>query len=131
VITVILGILAVIGVPLFVVIAVGALWGYHESGIDLQAIAIEIFGVAEMPILSAIPLFTFAGYLISEGGAPGRLVRISQTLLGWMPGGLALISLAGCAIFTAFTGDLRQSRAAVRTVIAADSLRCRGQGFDR
>jgi len=104
VITVILGILAVIGVPLFVVIAVGALWGYHESGIDLQAIAIEIFGVAEMPILSAIPLFTFAGYLISEGGAPGRLVRISQKLLGWMPGGLALISLAGCAIFTAFTG---------------------------
>jgi tripartite ATP-independent transporter DctM subunit len=104
VITAVLGILAVIGVPLFVVIAIGALWGYHQSGIDLQAIAIEIFGIAEMPILSAIPLFTFAGYLLSEGGAPGRLVRISQTLFGWMPGGLALIALAACAVFTAFTG---------------------------
>ena len=103
-ITAVLGILAVIGVPLFVVIAIGALWGYHQSGIDLQAIAIEIFGIAEMPILSAIPLFTFAGYLLSEGGAPGRLVRISQTLFGWMPGGLALIALAACAVFTAFTG---------------------------
>ena len=103
-ITAVLGLLAVIGVPLFVVIAIGALWGYHQSEIDLQAIAIEIFGIAEMPILSAIPLFTFAGYLLSEGGAPGRLVRISQTLFGWMPGGLALIALAGCAIFTAFTG---------------------------
>ncbi len=100
----VLGLLALAGVPLFVVIAGGALWGYHQAGIDLQAIAIEVFGVAEMPILTAIPLFTFAGYLLSEGGAPARLVRVSQALLGWLPGGLAMISLAACAVFTAFTG---------------------------
>ena len=100
----ILALLAIAGVPLFVVIATGALWGYHQSGIDLQAIAIEIFGIAEMPILAAIPLFTFAGYMLSEGGAPRRLVNASQALLGWMPGGLAMISLAACALFTAFTG---------------------------
>jgi len=96
--------LALAGVPLFVVIAGSALWGYHNADIDLQAIAIEIFGIAEMPILAAIPMFTFAGYLLSEGGAPGRLVRLSQALLGWLPGGLAIIALAACAIFTAFTG---------------------------
>jgi len=101
---IVLGLLALAGVPLFVVIAGGALWGYYQGGIDLQAIAIEIFGVAEMPILTAIPLFTFAGYLLSEGGAPARLVRVSQALLGWLPGGLAMISLAACAVFTAFTG---------------------------
>lgn len=100
----VLALLALAGVPLFVVIAGSALWGYHRAGIDLQAIAIEVFGVAEMPILAAIPLFTFAGYLLSEGGAPARLVRASQALLGWLPGGLAIISLAACAIFTAFTG---------------------------
>ena len=57
-----------------------------------------------MPVLLAIPLFTFAGYLLSESEAPSRLVRLTQALLGWMPGGLAIVSLAACAFFTAFTG---------------------------
>jgi tripartite ATP-independent transporter DctM subunit len=96
--------LAVLGVPLFAVIAVSAMWGYMREDIDLSALAIEIFGIAEMPILLAIPLFTFAGYLLSEGGAPSRLVRVTQALLGWVPGGLAVIALVACAFFTAFTG---------------------------
>jgi len=96
--------LALLGAPLFAVIAASAMWGFTKEGIDLQAIAIEFYGIAEMPILLAIPLFTFAGYLLSESGAPGRLVRLTQALLGWMPAGLAIVSLAACAFFTAFTG---------------------------
>ena len=96
--------LALLGAPLFAVIAASAMWGFTQEGIDLQAIAIEFYGIAEMPILLAIPLFTFAGYLLSESGAPHRLVRVTQALLGWMPAGLAIVSLAACAFFTAFTG---------------------------
>src|SRR6185503_3906982 len=72
--------------------------------IDLSVVAIEFFGLSETPVLVAIPLFTFAGFLLSAGQAPARLVRLSQALLGWLPGGLAIISLVVCAIFTAFTG---------------------------
>ncbi len=96
--------LALLGAPLFVVIAASAMWGFTQEGIDLQAIVIEFYGMAEMPILLAIPLFTFAGYLLGESGAPRRLVRLTQALLGWMPAGLAIVSLATCAFFTAFTG---------------------------
>ena len=96
--------LALLGAPLFAVIAASAMWGFTKEGIDLQAIAIEFYGIAEMPILLAIPLFTFAGYLLSESGAPRRLVRLTQALLGWMPAGLAIVALAACAFFTAFTG---------------------------
>ncbi len=96
--------LALLGAPLFAVIAASAMWGFTKEGIDLQAIAIEFYGIAEMPILLAIPLFTFAGYLLSESGAPRRLVRLTQALIGWMPAGLAIVSLAACAFFTAFTG---------------------------
>lgn len=95
---------AVFGAPLFTVIAASAMIGYHGEGVDLMAVPIEILGIAEMPFLSAIPLFTFAGYLLSASRAPQRLVRLTGALLGWMPGGLALVSLAACAFFTAFTG---------------------------
>jgi tripartite ATP-independent transporter DctM subunit len=96
--------LALLGAPLFAVIAASAMLGFMKEGIDLQALAIEFYGIAEMPILLAIPLFTFAGYLLSESGAPRRLVRLTRALLGWMPAGLAIVSLAACAFFTAFTG---------------------------
>jgi tripartite ATP-independent transporter DctM subunit len=99
-----LALLALLGAPLFAVIAASAMWGFSREGIDLQAIAIEFNGMAEMPILVAIPLFTFAGYLLSESGAPGRLVRLTGALLGWVPAGLAVVALAVCAFFTAFTG---------------------------
>ncbi|MEO0576100.1 MAG: TRAP transporter large permease subunit [Pseudomonadota bacterium] len=96
--------LALFGAPLFAIIASSALWSYHREEIDLSALVIEFFSIAEMPVLLAIPLFTFAGYVLSESQAPGRLVRLSQALLGWMPGGLAIVALAACAFFTAFTG---------------------------
>ncbi len=95
---------ALFGAPLFAIIAASALYGYYREEIDLSAVAIDFFGLAEMPVLLAIPLFTFAGYLLSESGAPGRLVRLTRALLGWMPGGLAIVALAACAFFTAFTG---------------------------
>lgn len=97
-------VMVLLGAPLFAVIAASAMLGFYRSGIDLSVVAIEFFGISEMPILVAIPLFTFAGFVLSESGSARRLVRLSNALLGWFPGGLAIISLAACALFTAFTG---------------------------
>ncbi len=100
----VLGLLAILGVPLFAVIAGGAMLGYLSADIPLASIAIEILGVATLPALVAIPLFCFAGYVLAESPAPKLLVRLSEALVGWMPGGLAVFALAVCALFTAFTG---------------------------
>jgi C4-dicarboxylate transporter, DctM subunit len=99
-----LALLLLLGAPLFAVIGAGAMSGFASEDIDLSVVAIEFFGLSETPVLVAIPLFTFAGFLLSEGRAPQRLVRLSRALLGWLPGGLAMISLVACALFTAFTG---------------------------
>ena len=104
IVAVILLLLALLGAPLFSIIAGSALWGFHSEDIDLQVVTIEIYRLAEMPILLAIPLFTFAGYLLGESQAPARMVRMAHALLGWMPGGLAIVALTACAFFTAFTG---------------------------
>ncbi|MET0076733.1 MAG: TRAP transporter large permease subunit [Candidatus Thiodiazotropha lotti] len=104
IVTIGLILLALSGAPLFAVIGAGALWGFYQSEIDLSVVGIEFFRLAETPVLLAIPLFTFAGYLLSEGNAPSRLVRLTQSLLGWMPGGMAFVALIACALFTAFTG---------------------------
>ncbi len=100
----ILIILCIIGTPLFSVIAASAILGYASQEIDLMAIVIEIIGISDMPFLSAIPLFTLSGYLLSESNAPKRLVALTDVFLGWMPSGLAIVSILACALFTAFTG---------------------------
>jgi len=96
--------LALLGAPLFAVIAASALLGFGREQIDLSVVAIEIYRLAEMPALVAIPLFTFAGYVLGESQAPDRLVRLTRALLGWLRGGLGIVSLASCALFTALTG---------------------------
>jgi len=96
--------LAVLGMPLFAVIAAIALLGFHAAGYDLIAVAVEYYRLGDKPGLIAIPMFTFAGYLLGESKTPTRLVRLSLALLGWLPGGLAIVAIVACAFFTAFTG---------------------------
>lgn len=96
--------IALLRAPLFAVIAASAMLGFFMSDIDLAVVPGEIYRLAETPILLAIPLFTFAGYLLSESRASERLVRLAAALFGWMPGGLAIMSLVACAFFTALTG---------------------------
>ena len=102
--SVLLILLAILGAPLFAVIATSAMLGFYRGETDLMNMALEVQSIADLPFLAAIPLFTFAGYVLSESNAPQRLVRVTNALLGWMPGGLALVCLAACAFFTAFTG---------------------------
>jgi len=104
IVAVILLLLAVLGAPLFAVIATSAMLGFQRDDTDLMNMALEVLSIADLPFLAAIPMFTFAGYLLSESNAPQRLVRLTNAILGWVPGGLALVALAACAFFTAFTG---------------------------
>lgn len=95
---------AVCGAPLFVVMGALALMLFSAVGIDTQAVIIEMYRMASAPTLIAIPLFTFAGYLLAESKTPERLVTLCRALFGWMPGGLAIVTIIACAFFTAFNG---------------------------
>jgi len=112
----VLVLLALLGMPLFAVIALGALGGYWRAGLDPVLVSMEFVRIGELPVLVALPLFTFAGVLLAHSRAPERLVELTRSALGWLPGGLAILALVLCSLMTAFTG------ASGITVVALGSL---------
>jgi tripartite ATP-independent transporter DctM subunit len=97
-------VLVFIGSPLFTIIGAISLYGFTREGIDTATVIVELRRLADQPVFLAIPLFTVAGYFLAESKAPTRIVALAHSLIGWMPGGLAIVVLVACAIFTAFTG---------------------------
>ncbi len=105
IITIALVMLAVIGVPLFIIIGGAGFLSFHVVlGLEPGIMFTDFYRLTTAPALVAIPLFVFAGFTLAESNAPKKLVDFSQSLLGWMPGGLSLVALISCAIFTSLTG---------------------------
>ena len=102
----------VLGTPVFVAMGALALLFFlrdgvalgDEPGTSVSAVLAEVYRLISSPTLPAIPLLTGCGYVLAESGASTRLLRFFRALLGWMPGGLAVIVIAVCALFTTFTG---------------------------
>ena len=92
-IIVLIVLLAFLGTPLYAVIGLAALISFHTAEIDPAAIFIELYRIAGSPTLIAIPLFTFAGFILANGKTPERLARLSRVLLGGIPGGIPLVVL--------------------------------------
>jgi len=97
--------MALLGAPIFVVISAFAMVGFYVGDIPSAALVVDTYNkFANNPILYTIPLFTFAGFILAESKASVRIVNFSRAVLGWLPGGFAIVALAVCAFFTAFTG---------------------------
>ena len=103
-ITVFIIILFLLSVPLFATIGLSAILQFLRSGIDPTVVIVELNRIASAPTLLAIPLFTFTGYILAQSNAPKRLFNLADSIIGWLPGGIAIVSLVVCAIFTCLTG---------------------------
>jgi C4-dicarboxylate transporter DctM subunit len=95
---------ALLGAPVFVAMGGLALLLFAADGTPVAAVTAEVYRLIASPTLPAIPLLTAAGYVLAESGASTRLVRFFRALFGWMPGGIAVMVAAVCALFTTFTG---------------------------
>jgi len=97
-------VMALAGAPLFTIIGAIGILAFTYAGTDTSAMIAELYRLVDLPALIAIPLFTFSGFLLAESQAPKRLLKLAESLFGWMPGGLAVVALFSTAIFTAFSG---------------------------
>jgi len=108
---VLLGIAFISGAPLFTIMlgaaALGAVTLPRAFSSEFDGMVEHMLNVGlgdQVQVMSTIPLFIYAGYLLAEAGTADRLVRFANAALGWVPGGLAIVTIGTCALFTVFTG---------------------------
>lgn len=95
---------ALLGAPAFVLLGGTALFLFLKAGEPIASIPIAHYSLVTNPTLPTLPLFTIAGYLLAEGRAPVRMVRLFEAAFGSIRGGPALVTVLVCAFFTSFTG---------------------------
>lgn len=95
---------ALAGAPLFAVLLAGAMLGFLAGDIPLAIVAVEVYRIVDTPLLVALPLFTYSGYMLAEAKTSQRLVDVVQSMVGGLPSGLAVVGFLACAVFTALTG---------------------------
>ena len=95
---------AFIGTPIFVLLSGFTLLQFLATGGALEVVADEAYSMLSQPLVPALPLFTFAGFVLSESKAGERLIRVFRTWFGWFRGGLGVMAVVLCAFFTTFTG---------------------------
>ena len=93
-----------LGAPLFAILGGAAALLFMHDGVTPATILIETYSLSVSPTLPAIPLFTLAGFLLAEGRASERLLRVFRAWFGWIPGGTAVVCAVLCSFFTVFTG---------------------------
>lgn len=99
-----IGIATALGMPIYAAIGGAALLFSVREGVPAASVPGEIYRLSASPMLPSLPLFTLAGFILSESGASKRLMRLFTAMIGWMPGGLAIVTALLLAFFTPFTG---------------------------
>lgn len=94
----------VLGAPLFIGMSGLAMLLFFGESTPIASVPSETYRLVQNAALPAIPILTAAGYVLAEGGASKRLLRVAKAFMGWAPGGLALMIVIVLAGFTAFTG---------------------------
>jgi len=95
---------AAVGAPIFAILGGAAVLLFMSDGVTPATVLIETYSLSVSPTLPAIPLFTLAGFILAEGHASTRLLRVFRAWFGWIPGGTAVVCAILCTFFTAFTG---------------------------
>ncbi len=95
-----------IGIPIAFSIAVsGMAYLLFESAVPLLVVAQRMVVGVDSFTLLAIPLFVLAGALMAEGDITPRIMRFASSMVGHIPGGLAMVMVVSCMLFGAISGS--------------------------
>jgi len=120
---------AVLGAPIWVVLASSSVVALtFASNTPLLVVAQRMFTSTDSFPLLAIPLFMISGNLMEGGGISRRLIKFCDSLLGWLPGGLGMVSILTCMFFAAISGSGPATVAAIGGIMIPELVRA---GYDK
>jgi C4-dicarboxylate transporter, DctM subunit len=106
--------LMVLGVPIAVMlIAVTAIAVSLHTSTPLRIIPEQLFNGLDSFVLLAVPFFILSGAIMGKGSIARRLVAFINSLVGWVPGGLAVAGVGACVFFAAISGSGMATIAAI------------------
>ncbi len=111
-------VILILGMPISIALLGGSLLAILQSGaVSMTVAAQKLFGAVDSFTLSAIPFFILAGALMSSGGIARRLTQLADALLGWLPGGMAVVATFTCMLFGCLCGSPTATVAAIGSLM--------------
>ena len=121
-----IGLRVPIGVSLIAVSFLG-IWGIAGSRAAMSMLTTIPYSSSASWTLSSIPMFLLMGYIAYHSGLTRGLFEAARVWWGWMPGGLAIASLAGASGFAAVSGSSVACSAAIGRIAIPEMHRA---GYD-
>ena len=109
--------LSILGIPIFLSLGIATAIGVQMLGLPFVMIPQKMFTGMDSSALMAIPFFILAGNIMSRS-ITGKLINVSDALIGWIKGSLGIVTVLASALFGAISGS------AVATVSAVGGITC-------
>lgn len=123
-------VLAAFGVPIAFCSGIASMVSLAASGTPLTVVAQRMFAASDSFTLLAIPFFMLAGKLMEFGGISERIIKFVESLVGYVAGGVAVVSTLACIFFGAICGSSSGTVAAIGSVMLPSMERNRyDKGF--
>lgn len=107
-----------INTPIAIAIGLAALLGIMvQGGFPLMMVVQKMFGGMDSFHLMAVPLFMFTGVIMEAGGISRRIIDFADALVGWLPGGLAAVTIVSAMFFAGISGSAAADAAAVGAIL--------------
>ena len=123
-------VLLLLGVPVGFTIAIAAFITLVAGDVPALMMVQRIFTAQDSFSLIAVPFFILAGDLMSKGAVSKVLVEFAESLLGWIRGGLTIVSVLAGMFFAAISGSGAATTAAVGATLIPE-LEKRGYHVDK
>lgn len=111
-------VLFAMNIPIAIAIGVSTILALLVQGdFSLMIVIQKLFSGTDSFHLIAVPLFMFTGVVMAAGGVSQRLIDLANSLVGWLPGGMAAVTIVSAMFFAGISGSAAADTAAVGAIL--------------